>query len=264
MKMPKKSLGQNFLQDKEVLEKIIEAGDIKKSDKILEIGSGEGVLTKRLAGEAGVVLALEKDEALAESLRRNNYFKNVEILIGDVLDINLPKLLKRKDFHNYKLIANIPYYITGKIFRLFLETSAQPDLLVLLVQKEVAERVCAKPGKMNLLATAVQYFGKPEIISQVSRESFYPRPEVDSAILKISPRGKYRYKNEKKEKNFLQLVRIGFSSPRKTLINNLKAGFSLEREELEKIFEKLNLPKDVRAQNLKIEDWQNLEKEIYI
>ncbi|MFO7807269.1 MAG: 16S rRNA (adenine(1518)-N(6)/adenine(1519)-N(6))-dimethyltransferase RsmA [Candidatus Moraniibacteriota bacterium] len=257
---PKKSLGQNFLKNKEKLKEIIEAGNLNKNDNVLEIGPGEGALTRKLIESAGRVLAVEKDEKLAQSMKEGLSVDNFEILGGDILEINLPSTLEERGFQKYKLLANIPYYITGKILRLFFETKYRPQLLVLLVQKEVAERICARPGKRSLLSTIINYFGEPEVVSYVSREDFYPVPEVDSAILKIIPYEKYEYKNKEREKNFFRLIKVGFSSPRKTLVNNLSAGFDLSKGKIEDRLKKAGLKEDARAQNLSVQEWQKLEE----
>jgi 16S rRNA (adenine1518-N6/adenine1519-N6)-dimethyltransferase len=235
----------------------------------LEIGPGEGVLTGRLVDLAERVVAVEKDEQLAKFVEKKFSSVNLDILEEDILKVNLPLLIEKKEIKDYKLIANIPYYITGKILRLFLETKYKPKLLILLVQKEVAERICSKPGKMTLLSAAVNYFGKPELVDFVPKESFYPEPKVDSAILKITPYlenadssggHKYEYANKEREKKFFRLIRTGFASPRKTLVNNLSAGFHLSKEEVAEILKKAGIEERTRAQDLSLEDWQKLEK----
>jgi 16S rRNA (adenine1518-N6/adenine1519-N6)-dimethyltransferase len=253
----KKSLGQNFLIDKKVVTKIIEAGQISSEDNVLEIGPGQGFLTEVLAEKAKQVLAVEKDENLAKFCQQFLIEDNLEIITGDVLEINWKKFLEQKNFSKFKLIANIPYYITGKILRLFLENSFQPEVLVLMVQKEVAERICQKPGKLGILSLAVQYFGKPEIIEIVSKEKFDPIPEVDSAILKIVVKKEGHF-GSNKEKKFFRLIKIGFSNPRKTLINNISAGFKIEKKQVEEIVRKNGFKETVRAQELSIKDWEKL------
>jgi len=255
----KKSLGQNFLTDESVVDRIIEAGEVSLGDNVLEIGPGQGFLTKELVKKAGKVLVIEKDEELAEFCRKNIVGDNLEVLEGDVLDVNWKQILAERELLDFKLIANIPYYITGKILRLFLENEFQPKILVLMVQKEVAERICAKPGKLGILSLSVQYFGKPEIVEIVPREKFDPAPDVDSAVLKIVVENKSRLEPGE-EKKFFRLIKVGFSSPRKTLVNNLSAGLQKSKEETEEVLEKIGFNGNTRAQELGVEDWKGLIK----
>lgn len=255
----KKSLGQNFLIDTAIVDKIIEAGEISKKDNVLEVGPGQGFLTRALVCQANKVLAIEKDEELADFCRNSLKVDNLEILTGDVLETNWEEVLNQRDFLSFKLIANIPYYITGKILRLFLENSFQPNILVLMVQKEVAERICAKPGKLGILSLSVQYFGKSEIVTIVPREKFNPIPDVDSAVIKIVVSKKNRLEPEM-EKKFFRLIKQGFASPRKTLVNNLSASLKKEKREIEKILEQLGFEGNVRAQELGLGDWKKMIK----
>lgn len=262
---PKKSLGQNFLRDKTALARIIVAADLGGAENILEIGPGEGVLTERLLEKAGRVLAVEKDEALAAKLQTQNLkFKTkienekLKIISQDILEINLPKLLEENHFTQYRLVANIPYYITGKIIRLFLETQYQPELIVLLTQKEVAERIAEKDGKRSILSLAIGLFGQAKIVAYVPKESFYPAPKVASAIVKIVPHSRRRLKEESLK--LMRIIKIGFASPRKTLLNNLAAGLKKEKNALEKILIDSDIASDSRAETLSLEQWIKLEK----
>jgi len=191
---PNKLLGQNFLIDRTVLEKIIGAADLSKKDTVLEVGPGLGILTEELAKHAGGVIAVEKDKGLASFLqKRFGRVKNIDILQGDAMKFNSPQPpLKLRggegELYHYKLVANIPYYLTSHLIRKFLEAENPPAQIVLMVQKEVAQRICAKPPEMSLLAVSVQFYAEPKIISFVSKKSFWPRPKVDSAIIKITPR----------------------------------------------------------------------------
>ncbi len=282
----KKSLGQNFLRDERVLDKIISAGELSSEDNVLEIGPGEGALTKKLLAKAGRVIAVEKDSRLKDTdsaLQKLNEINkrqasagqesgvlpdNLTIYFEDILDINLPKVLKENNFdkNGYKVIANIPYYITGKIIRLLFEQEIKPKLIVLLVQKEVAERICALKGRESILSLSVKYFAQSEIVDYVSREVFEPVPKVDSAILKIRPfklSEKSYLEDENLERDFFRLVKIGFSSPRKVLINNLKNGLQLDRSSLEQIFKKLQLNPTIRAEKLTLQQWLKLTEEIF-
>ena len=258
---PKKSLGQHFLQDKQALERIVKAADLKVDDNVIEIGPGTGVLTNVLTSvlTSGKLIAIEKDSVLAHEIK--NQKSNLKIIEGDILEINLPRLIEENDFFDYKVVANIPYYITGKIIRLLFETKYSPKLIVLLVQKEVAQRICAKPGDMSILAASVQFFGKPEIVAEVPKESFSPVPKVDSAILKIVPfENQIELKKEAKE--LFRLVKIGFASRRKTLANNLAAGLQISKKEIEKIIRKCSLNMRARAEDLSIEEWKLLQQEV--
>lgn len=276
---PSKRLGQNFLIDKNVLKKIIEAGELKPDDIVLEIGPGLGILTLELAKRAKKVIAVEKDRTLCQLL--SNILKsvginNVKIINKDVLQIsNFPacaeasagrkflisKQIRNSNFKidskfkiiNYKLVANLPYYITSPVIRKFLEAdppaSGKPEFMILMVQKEVAQRIVAKPPHMNLLAVSVQFYAVPKIISYVSKTSFWPRPKVDSAIIKITPYVGDRNSHINSEGLF-KLVKAGFSSKRKMLKNNLKID--------ESILKKIGLNPKIRAENLTIIDWIKL------
>ena len=264
--MPTK-LGQNFLRNEEVLKKIITSADLKANDNIIEIGPGEGVLTQELIKKAGKVLAVEIDNnlfsALDSRLRGND---NIKIINEDILKINLPELIKKNDFENlpagrqgYKVIANIPYYITSPIIQLFLETEFPPQEMILMVQKEVAERICSQPGQMSILSISVQYYAKPEILFYVDKKSFYPIPEVDSAVIKISKIKNQESRNSKEEtRKFFKVVKAGFSAKRKTLINNLSNSFHIDKKELEEKLAKIKITPRQRAQELRVEDWKKI------
>ncbi len=257
---PKKSLGQNFLKSEEVLRQIVGAADFGDQEKVLEIGPGKGALTEKLLEKAGKVIAIEKDENLVEFLagKFEEEIKSGKLILvsGDVLEINLKELFDENDFGSYKLIANIPYYITGKILRLFLDIKQKPELMVLLVQKEVAERICAGPGKMNILANVVQYFGETKIVTPVAKENFDPIPKVDSAVIKIVINN--RESDFEYDKKLFKLIKIGFSSPRKTLLNNLSSGLQKSKEDVEIILNESEIELLSRAQNLSLKDWKNL------
>ncbi len=273
---PRSWKGQNFLVDKKVLDEIIKTADLKKGDVVLEVGPGFGVLTQELAKRVKKVIAIEIDKNINKALEDilKNY-KNIEIVEGNILKfqirnskseiLNKFKIQNLKQLNlpdNYKIVANIPYSITGHFLRKFLEENPKPEKMILMVQKEVAERIVARPGKMNLLSISVQFYGQPKIISYVFKKSFYPQPEVDSAIIKISKIGQGFGKDFSLEetKEFFRIVKIGFSSPRKQLHNNLIKGLKVEGKKLKKIFEELNFDYDIRAQELTMEDWIKLKK----
>lgn len=257
---PKKSLGQNFLADKEALKNIIKAAELSENDNVLEIGPGKGVLTNELIKKSGKVIAIEKDEELSGLMNSHLHGNEKSMIIsGDILRINLPKLIEENNFQDYKVVANIPYYITGKLIQLLLETKYPSQSLTLLVQKEVAERICSRSGEMSILAVSVQYYGRPRIKGFVSRECFEPVPKVDSAILKIELLNKkILEKRRQRSKEFFRLVKIGFSSPRKTLVNNLSNGLKLEKLLVKEVLKKEGFDGAIRAQELKVEDWQRL------
>jgi len=258
---PLKRMGQNFLIDENVLGKIIESAELSKNDTILEIGPGLGILTIELAKRVKRVIAIEKDKILCQALKKileDQRINNVELINGDILNTKY-----KIQATSYKLIANLPYYITSPVIRKFLEagnkpastrggepTRGGPSLMILMVQKEVAERICAKPPKMSILSVAVQFYAEPEIIDYVSKNCFYPQPKVDSAIIKIVPKQIPKINTEK----FFALVRAGFSAKRKMLKNNLST--LLEANQLN--LEKLGLNPKVRAENLSINDWLKL------
>lgn len=250
-----KGLGQNFLIDKNILAKIIDSADIKKNDDILEVGSGIGTLTKELAKRAKKVIAVEKDRKMIEILKETlKDFNNIEIIQDDILKTKL-KIPKK-----YKLVANIPYYLTSPLIRKFLEDKSPPEEMVLMLQKEVAQRICAKPPDMNLLAVSVQFYAEPKIISYVSKNCFWPAPKVDSAIIKIVPHISYR--SPASVKNFFDVAKAGFSHPRKQLIGNLSKMLKLERAQTKKWLLANNIKPEQRAETLSIKDWKNLTESL--
>ena len=224
---PSKKLGQVFLISKSVLREIIESAELKKTDTVLEIGPGIGALTQELAKKVKRVVAVEKDlkmiDVLKEALRD---FKNVKIIEGDILKADLKRhILNTKP---YKVVANLPYYITSPVIRKFLESENPPSQMILMVQKEVAQRIVAHPPHMSVLAVSVQFYAKPKIISSVSKKCFWPQPKIDSAIIKISQIGRNLPRID--TNLFFEIVRAGFSHPRKQLVNNLSIGLKLEKQ----------------------------------
>lgn len=256
----KKGLGQNFLVDENALGKIVEAAELTDEDTVLEIGPGLGVLTTELVQRVKKVVAVELDEKLAERLKAKDELakNNLEVVQGDALDFD-PSIFHLEP-NTYKLVANIPYYITGKIIEKFLTAENRPSLIVLLVQKEVAERICAKPGQMSVLAFSVQLYGEPEIVGIVPASSFFPAPKVDSAILKI----RITEKEERitNEKELFKYVKMGFGAKRRTLVNNLSGGLHIPRENIEKVLKDLNTNPMARAQELSVAQWKELIKKL--
>ncbi len=264
--MPEK-LGQNFLINKEIIKKIIAFSSLESATVVLEVGPGRGILTEELLKLAKKVIAVEIDGKLVSDLRKKfKEKKNISLIEGDILKINLEDLLLKNNqsgkLESYKLVSNIPYYITSKIIRFFLENSNPPQKMILMIQKEVAERIVAKPGKMSLLSTSVQYYAKAEILFSVPKNCFSPIPKVDSAVIQIIP----EIKPELKEfsLNFFRIAKIGFSGKRKTLLNNLFNGLHLEKEFVLKKLKKIGFSENTRAQELSIEDWKKLAKIIEI
>jgi len=258
---PSKGLGQNFLIGKSTLKKILEAANLQPGDKVLEIGPGLGVLTREIAKRVKEVMAVEKDEKMCEILKElleGWNVRNVKVICGDILKIDNLELSEnwKLKIGNYKIVANLPFYITSPVIRKFLELENPPTEMVLMVQKEVAQRICTRPPKMNLLAVSVQFYAKPEIISFVSKKFFWPQPKVDSAIIKITP-----YKSAKIRINprlFFKIVKAGFSQPRKQLLNNLSKGLKLDKDIIKSWLLENNIQPDQRAETLNIEDWVKL------
>ncbi len=255
---PKKSLGQNFLHDPSVVKKIIQSSGLQSDTVVLEVGPGKGIMTRELASFCQKVIAIEIDQNLVDLLK--NKFKNrphVEIISGDILKINLPELVKT--YSAYQVVANLPYYITSAIIRLFLESPVPPTEMILMVQKEVAERIAAGTGDMSLLSVSAQYYAKVEILFEVSREAFSPVPEVDSAVIRIFNIRSYS-ESETERKQFFATVRAGFSAKRKTLCNNLANSFYMEKRLVEENIKKAGINPNARAQELGIEEWKRLAK----
>lgn len=263
---PSKRLGQNFLINEGVFKKIIKTANLSKNDLILEIGPGVGNLTLELAKITKKVIAIEKDKKMCEILKdvlESWNMKNVKIIEKDILKLDQkPYILKP-----YKIVANLPYYITSPVIRKFLELKKPPELMVLMVQKEVAKRICALPPKMSLLAVSVQFYAKPEIISFVSKNSFWPQPKVDSAIIKIVPHRPAPHQirsGEKFRDCFFKIVKAGFSHPRKQLINNLSKELKLDKEKIKNWLLENGVKPSQRAESLSVENWQKLTKNFKI
>jgi len=248
----KKSLGQNFLQSKGALRSIIAAGKLSVDDVVLEIGPGKGALTEGLLATGATVIAVEKDRELISFLQEKfGANKKFTLIEGDILLMSAKDLGLKK----YKLIANIPYYITGEIIRKFLEEKNQPTAMVLLVQKEVAERIVARDGKESVLSIAIRAYATPRLVAKVPRGAFVPAPNVDSAIVAFENISKdFFTENKVLEKDFFAVVKTGFAHKRKKLSGNLKEiSETLNKDCFEKIKEK-------RAEELSVEDWISLRK----
>jgi 16S rRNA (adenine1518-N6/adenine1519-N6)-dimethyltransferase len=254
---PSKGLGQNFLRDGQALEAIVQAADISPQDTVLEIGPGLGNLTRYLALSARSVTAVELDRKLIPVLESIlSPYKNVRIVQGDILKID-PSTLMEED--GYLVGANIPYYITSAVIRHLLEAGQRPKRLVLTVQKEVAERICALEGKMNLLALSVQVYGSPAIAAEIPAAAFYPAPKVDSAVLCVELYPQPLIPVPRLEV-FFQLIKAGFSQKRKTLRNALSGGLRISTDEAEELLASAGIDPKRRAETVRLEEWGELTR----
>jgi 16S rRNA (adenine1518-N6/adenine1519-N6)-dimethyltransferase len=256
---PKKSLGQNFLFDENVLARIVDAAGLAAGDQVLEIGPGLGSLTRLLARRASRVVAVELDGRFTPILQAQlAEFQNVELIQADILDQNPSDLFQSQ----YKVVANVPFYITGAILRHLLGSIAKPSLMVLTVQKEVAERMTAVPPSMSLLSVSVQYYGQPQMVTIIKAGAFWPRPDVDSSVIRIdlhkqSPEGIDAFQEE----HFFRLVRVGFSQRRKQLQKNLRQ-LQLNREQIGQLLQKSGIDGRRRAETLSLDEWLALARAI--
>lgn len=263
----RKGLGQHFLVDGAVLGLITGAAELTPADIVVEVGPGLGVLTRELAREAGRVVSIELDEKLAHVLKETlASCDNVTIIDGDVLRIDPAALLDEQRAHfsqaaaapsGYKVVANLPYYVTAPVLRHFLEAPARPELIVVMVQKEVAEAIAAGPGKMSLMSVSVQFYGEPEVVSYVPARCFYPVPEVDSAILRVRPYPHPAVAVTDRE-GFFRLVRAGFSASRKQLANSLGRGLALPKADVLALLEEAGIDPRRRAETLSLDEWTRL------
>lgn len=254
---PSRSKGQNFLINEKIYDDIVRAADIQADDVVLEVGPGLGFLTARLSKIAKRVVAVELDDNLANFLRiglDSQEVENVEIVNQDVLKFNASVLGS-----GYKIVANLPYNITSIFLRTFLTSSNKPQSLVLMLQKEVAERLVAKPGDMSMLALSAQFFGDVEIVREVKAGNFWPEPKVDSAVIRLILKDEKRNSiKPEQERAFFRLAKIGFSAKRKMLKNNLAGGLKISNSEAEKMLTEAQLDLKVRAEDLSVLDWQKL------
>jgi len=261
----KKSLGQNWLKSESTVREIIKTAELKKGELVLEIGPGRGVLTEAILVAGAKVLAVEKDDRLISFLQEKftNQIKNKKLILihNDILDLNIDSLLTKYNIQNtiYKLVANIPYYITGQIIRKFLsEIKKQPNLMVLMMQKEVAKRIVASDKKESLLSISVKVYGEPKFIKTVPAGAFEPKPKVDSAILLIKNISRNFFKvypeRSRGEDKFFEILKKGFGQKRKYLKGNIGIG--------EEILMSCNISSKARAENLSLENWNCLAKNI--
>ena len=273
---PEKYLGQHFILSKKALALMIAAAKINKNETIVEIGPGLGTLTKELAkilhplkkGGELKIIAIEKDPLMIEILKETLAdYKNIKIIHADARQLLMSDINSTIDVghqYQYKIVANLPYNAATFLIRQWLNppTGGPPKLMVLMIQKEVARRICAAPPRMNLLAVSVQFYADAKIIGYVKKESFWPKPKVDAAIIKITPTRRRQGYGGQEKQQFFKIVKAGFSSPRKQLIGNLAKKLNISKENLISIFKYLEISERVRAENLSLNDWQNLASKL--
>jgi len=254
---PLKKLGQNFLIDKRIVSKIIETAELNKDEIILEIGPGIGTLTQEISKKvhSGKVVAVEKDPKMVEILKETlKEFNNYNIIQENILKLNIKSLALKP----YKVIANLPFYLTAPVIRQFLESENPPKEMILIIQKEVAQQICSKPPKMSILTISVQFYAQVKIIKYISKESFWPQPKVNAAIIKIIP-----FTEKIKNYNvdlFFKIVKAGFAHPRKQLINNLAKKLKIDKNETKEWLLENKIEPTQRAETLTVENWTNLTK----
>ena len=252
---PKKSLGQHWLKDPEILADIAEAAELTGDDVVLEIGPGLGTLTSRLLARANSVTAVEFDADLARKLPGQFPGKKLTVVNQDILQFDLNQLPK-----NYKVVANVPYYITSKIVEKLMTVENKPSIAVLLVQKEVAERIAAEAGNMSVLSVSVQIFAEAELDIEVPRQFFTPPPKVDSQVVVLRTRNNPLITPED-QRDFFRIVKAGFSAKRKKLRSSLSGGLGIDKSVAEELLKNAGISPDARAEDLAIEDWKKLLKE---
>jgi len=259
----RKALGQHFLVDETVLRKIVDAAGLTGRDAVIEVGPGLGVLTRELAQQAGLVIAVELDDKLAGGLRQTfDSSKNVIIVNGDILKLAPAALLAEHGTaraSNYKVVANLPYYITAPVLRHLLEAAVRPQLMVLTVQREVAETIAAGPRCASLLALSVRFYGAPAIVGYVPAACFYPAPKVDSAVLRIEVRTKPPLPDDEIA-GFFNLARAGFAAPRKQIANSLAQGLGVARPVVTPVLDAAGIEAKRRPETLTLDEWLKLWK----
>lgn len=248
----KKSLGQNWLKDRMMLEAIADEADLTREDTVLEVGPGLGTLTSELLRRAGRVIAVEFDEDLARKLPGQFPGKNLEVIHSDILTYDINSLVS-----GYKVVANVPYYITSKIIDKFVTAENRPSCMVLLVQKEVAERIAARPGDMSLLTLSAQIYADVHLGVEIPREYFTPTPEVDSQVIVLAMRA-HPLVDAADQKVFWRLARAGFAARRKKLRSSLSAGLAISKADAEELLAVAKIDPNLRAQDLSIADWLKL------
>lgn len=253
--MPDKSLGQHWLKNREILADIARFAGLTDQDTVLEIGPGPGTLTSVLLSQAKKVIAVEFDEDLANKLPKQFPGKNLQVVHSDILSFDLGQLPA-----GYKVVANVPYYITSKIVQMLMTAENKPAIVVLLVQKEVAERLAAVGGKHSILSVSAQLFADVRLGDKVPAHFFDPAPKVDSQVVILQPHSQPLFENFN-QGAFFRVVKAGFSNKRKKLISSLSAGLAISKDEMNKILEKLDINPDQRAENLSLHEWWSLAQE---
>jgi 16S rRNA (adenine1518-N6/adenine1519-N6)-dimethyltransferase len=257
---PNKTYGQNFLMDETILEDMIDEAGLKKGDTVLEVGPGIGNLTERLLQRGAQVLSIEKDPQFLNVLKALSEHKNFSYEVTDILTYNFSEKLAGKP---YKVVANIPYYITGKIVQLFMHAAHKPQSMTLLMQKEVAYNIAAEPGSLNLLAISAQLHADVRVVKVVPAHKFYPAPKVDSAVVHITLRKKPKY-TVKDEAKLFRILRACFSGKRKLLHNTLTNNLQLDKQVVADVLTKLKINATIRPQQLTIEQWIALSDNLSI
>ena len=253
---PEKYLGQHFILSKKSLAKMITAAEIKKNDTIIEIGPGLGTLTQELAKTGAKIIAIEKDLKMISILKETQAdYQNIKIIQADARKLSI---LRIDSLKRYKIVANLPYNAATFLIRQWLESKNPPELMILIIQKEVAQRITAKSPYSNLLAISVQFYADVKIIDYVKKESFWPKPKVNAAIIKIVPKKMTVLRAIANRQSFFKVVKAGFSQPRKQLAGNLLKRLKLPRERLMEIFRNSNILSTARAENLSLDEWQKL------
>ncbi len=252
MATPNKSLGQHWLTDRFILGEIADSAGITKNDTVLEIGPGQGTLTSELLKRAKNVIAVEFDRELAAKLPAQFPGTNLTVVSEDILSFDLESLPS-----NYIVVANVPYYITSKIVQMLMTSQNKPRTAVLLVQKEVAQRIAAKQGDMSILAVSAQVFANARLGIEVPKQFFTPPPKVDSQVIILDTRETPLVEGDK-EKQFFRIVKAGFSAKRKKVRSSLSAGLAISKPEAEILLQKAGISPDVRAEDLNIDDWLRL------
>lgn len=276
---PKKSLGQHWLHDDASLSAMVEAGEVRPTDTVVEVGPGLGTLTKKLVAQAEQVIAIELDPVLAANLQynicrrhpeldsgskevspwipdqvRNDKTPNLTVVHENVLEFDFSKIKS-----GYKVVANIPYYLTSNLIRTLLEASNPPSVMALLAQKEVAERIVAKPGQMSILSVSVQFYADAKLLQVVPAELFTPPPKVDSQIIQIKRHNKPLFTDVDVDQ-FFKVVKAGFSEKRKKLRSSLSGALKISKDEVDSWLKQAGINPDARAQELTLNDWHKLTK----
>ncbi len=257
---PKKSLGQNFLVDEQYLGAILAAAELEQSDVVLEIGPGLGTLTRALADVCHHVVAVELDERLIDLLRVGFATRaDISVVHGDILALDPPSVViahqpATEPAVHYKVVANLPYYITSPVLRHLLEAVPAPSRIVVMVQREVAERICAQPGDLSILAVSVQFYAEPRLVHHVPAAAFYPRPQVDSVLLRLDVRSEPYISNIHPDL-FFRIVRAGFGQKRKQLLNSLSNGLHLPKPAIVDALNDADIDPKRRAQTLSLDEW---------